>query len=99
MVRMAKSWNRTKNKIIKPSFLIDIMALDILRPPFGGDFPYEFMAFFATMADRIGDDWPEPFRGTRAAGQRLDGRDGARGGGRDTTSELGRRNRPDRQSP
>jgi hypothetical protein len=28
--------------------------------PFGGDFPYEFMAFFATMADRIGDDWPEP---------------------------------------
>ena len=60
MVRMAKSWNRTENTIIKPSFLIDIMALDILRPPFRGDFPYEFMAFFATMADRIGDDWPEP---------------------------------------
>jgi predicted nucleotidyltransferase len=60
MVRMAKSWNRTKNKIIKPSFLIEVMALDLLRPPFGGDFPYEFMAFFATMADRIGDDWPEP---------------------------------------
>jgi hypothetical protein len=60
MVRMAKSWNRTKNKIIKPSFLIEVMALDILRPPFGGDFPYEFMAFFATMADRITNDWPEP---------------------------------------
>jgi hypothetical protein len=60
MVRMAKSWNRTKNKIIKPSFLIEVMALEVLRPPFGGDFPYEFMAFFATMADRIGEDWPEP---------------------------------------
>jgi hypothetical protein len=33
MVRMAKSWNRTENKIIKPSFLI-VMALDLLRPLF-----------------------------------------------------------------
>ena len=31
-----------------------------MRPPFGGDFPYEFMGFFATMADRVGEDWPEP---------------------------------------
>ncbi|MGO9061258.1 MAG: CBASS oligonucleotide cyclase [Candidatus Binataceae bacterium] len=60
MVRMAKSWNRTKNKPVKPSFLIEVMALDILRPPFGGDFPYEFMAFFATAADRIDEDWPDP---------------------------------------
>jgi hypothetical protein len=60
MVRMAKSWNRTKDRIIKPSFLIEVMALDLLRPPFGGDFPYEFMGFFATMADRINDIWPDP---------------------------------------
>jgi Second Messenger Oligonucleotide or Dinucleotide Synthetase domain len=60
MVRMAKSWNRTKDKIIKPAFLIEVMALQVLRPPFGGDFPYEFIGFFATMADRIGEDWPEP---------------------------------------
>ena len=60
MVRMAKSWNRTKNKPIKPSFLIEVMALDILRPPFGGDFPYEFMSFFATAADRIEEEWPDP---------------------------------------
>jgi hypothetical protein len=60
LVRMAKSWNRTKNKIVKPSFLIEVMALEVLRPPFGGDFPYEFMGFFATMADRVGEDWPEP---------------------------------------
>jgi len=60
MVRMAKSWNRTKNKVIKPSFLIEVMALNLLRPPFGGDFPYEFMGFFASMADRIDDIWPDP---------------------------------------
>jgi Second Messenger Oligonucleotide or Dinucleotide Synthetase domain len=60
MVRMAKSWNRTKDKIIKPAFLIEVMALQVLRPPFGGDFPYEFIGFFATMADRIGEDWLEP---------------------------------------
>lgn len=60
MVRMMKSWNRHKRKLVKPSFLIEVMALDILRPPFGGDFPYEFMGFFATMADRINDVWPDP---------------------------------------
>jgi hypothetical protein len=26
MVRMAKSWNRTKDKPVKPSFLIEVMA-------------------------------------------------------------------------
>lgn len=60
MVRMAKSWNREKDKPVKPSFLIEVMALDILRPPFGGDFPYEFLSFFATMADRIDEEWPDP---------------------------------------
>jgi hypothetical protein len=60
MVRMAKSWNRTKDKPVQPSFLIEVMALDVLRPPFGADFPYEFMSFFATMADRIDDSWPDP---------------------------------------
>jgi SMODS domain-containing protein len=60
MVRMAKAWNRAKDKPVRPSFLLEVMALQILRPPFGGDFPYEFMAFFATAADRIHETWPEP---------------------------------------
>lgn len=60
MVRMAKRWNQTKDKPVKPSFLLEVMALEILRPPFGGDYPYEFMSFFATAADRIGENWPDP---------------------------------------
>lgn len=60
MVRMAKAWNRAQGKPVKPSFLLEVMALEILRPPFGGDFPYEFMSFFATAADRIQEEWPDP---------------------------------------
>ena len=60
MVRMVKRWNQEKDKPVKPSFLLEVMALQILRPPFGGDYPYEFMAFFATAADRIDETWPEP---------------------------------------
>lgn len=60
MVRMVKAWNRAQGKPVKPSFLLEVMALEILRPPFGGDFPYEFMAFFATTADRIHEEWPDP---------------------------------------
>jgi Second Messenger Oligonucleotide or Dinucleotide Synthetase domain len=74
MVRMAKSWNRTKDKIIKPSFLIEVMALQVLRPPFGG------------VHGLLRHDGRPRRRGlararrARAAGQRFDGRDGARGG-------------------
>jgi len=60
MVRMAKSWNRANDKPVRPSFLLEVMALEILRPPFGGDFPYEFMTYFATAADRIDEPWADP---------------------------------------
>ena len=60
IVRMVKRWNREKKKPVKPSFLLEVMALDILRPPFGGDFAYEIMSYFATAADRIFENWPDP---------------------------------------
>lgn len=60
MVRMLKRWNGEKDKPVKPSFLLEIMALEILRPPFNGDFPYEFMMFFATAKTRILEDWADP---------------------------------------
>jgi hypothetical protein len=60
MVRMAKSWNQDHGKPVKPSFLLEVMALQILHPPFGGDYPYEFMSFFATAADRIHETWEDP---------------------------------------
>jgi len=60
IVRMVKRWNREKDKPVKPSFLLEVMALDILRPPFGRKFEYEIMSYFKTAAERIFDAWPDP---------------------------------------
>lgn len=60
MIRMAKAWNAREGKPVKPSFLLEVMALELLLPPFGGDYPREFMSFFSTVANRIEEEWPDP---------------------------------------
>ena len=60
IVRMMKYWNNHHDRPIKPSFLIEVMALECLHPPFGGRFDYEFQGLFATFADRIYDTWDDP---------------------------------------
>lgn len=60
LVRMIKKWNRHQGRPIQPSFLLEVMALDLLVPPFSGGYPYELKSFFASAADRIHDTWPDP---------------------------------------
>jgi hypothetical protein len=63
LVRMIKYWNNNPKhgeKPVKPSFLLEVMALDCLYGPWGGQFDREVQALFATLADRIGDVWPDP---------------------------------------
>lgn len=64
LVRMAKYWNNNPDhgadKPIKPSFLIEVMCLQVLYGGWGGRFDYEFQALFTTLADRICDEWPDP---------------------------------------
>jgi len=60
LVRMAKYWNNHSGKPIKPSFLLEVMALGCLAPPFCGKFEYEFQGMFATFSNRIFDTWPDP---------------------------------------
>lgn len=60
LVRMAKYWNNHNGKPIKPSFLLEVMALGCLAPPFCGKFEYEFQGMFATFSNRIFDTWPDP---------------------------------------
>lgn len=60
LVRMMKSWNSFHDKPIKPSFLIEVMALQALNPRFGGIYSREMQAFFSTLADRIFETWPDP---------------------------------------
>lgn len=60
LVRMMKSWNREQGKAIRPSFLIEVMALQALYAPWGGTYSREMQAFFHTLADRVREDWPDP---------------------------------------
>lgn len=63
LVRMVKYWNnndRHGEKPVKPSFLIEVMALECLYGGWQGRFDYEVQAFFATLADRIFDEWGDP---------------------------------------
>jgi predicted nucleotidyltransferase len=63
LVRMAKYWNnhvKHGEKPVKPSFLIEVMALQCLYGGWGGHFDREMQSFFATMADRIGETWGDP---------------------------------------
>lgn len=63
LVRMVKYWNNNPKhgeKPIKPSFLIEVMALQCLFGGWGGQYDREIQSFFATLADRIGDTWPDP---------------------------------------
>ncbi|MEJ1097683.1 MULTISPECIES: CBASS oligonucleotide cyclase [unclassified Pseudoxanthomonas] len=63
LVRMIKYWNNNPKhgeKPIKPSFLIEVMALECLHGGWGGNFEREIQSFFATMADRIHDEWKDP---------------------------------------
>jgi predicted nucleotidyltransferase len=64
LVRMVKYWNNNPrhgtDKPVKPSFLIEVMALQCLYGGWQGRFDYELQGFFSTLADRIFDEWPDP---------------------------------------
>ncbi len=63
LVRMVKYWNqnaRHGKKPIKPSFLTEVMAIECLYGGWSGSFERELQAFFATLRDRIHEDWPDP---------------------------------------
>lgn len=63
LVRMVKYWNnhpKHGEKPVKPSFLLEVMALECLHGGWGGQFDREVQALFATLADRVGDVWPDP---------------------------------------
>lgn len=58
-IKMIKGINREAGEPVEPSFLLEVMALDIVRPPFGR-YQDEIVAFLASAADQIGNDWPDP---------------------------------------
>lgn len=59
-VKMIKKWNDHQEKPVKPSFLLEVMALELLAPPFGGSYARELRQFFASAAASIDEEWPDP---------------------------------------
>lgn len=59
LVKMIKAVNRELGEPVAPSFLLEVIAMNIVSPPVGryGD---EIIAFLATAADRIHEPWPDP---------------------------------------
>jgi hypothetical protein len=60
LVRMVKKWNDYHERPVKPSFLLEVMALGILDRGFGGHYSLELQTFFATAAERISETWEDP---------------------------------------
>jgi hypothetical protein len=59
LVKMAKGWNRANDKPLKPSFLIEVMAEELVEAPFS-TYPDEIRNFFAAMEANVGRNWPDP---------------------------------------
>lgn len=59
LVKMAKRWNRSAGKPIKPSFLIEVMMRDLVDAPFT-TYPSEMRRFFASALTAITRPWADP---------------------------------------
>jgi hypothetical protein len=60
LVKMIKKWNFDAGDPIIPSFLLEVLALDLISGGWAGPYPYELRMFFASAADRLADRWPDP---------------------------------------
>jgi hypothetical protein len=58
-VKMVKAINREMGEPVSPSFLLEVMAMTIVKPKFGR-YQDELVLFLATAAERIYEAWPDP---------------------------------------
>ena len=56
---MLKRWNRSADKPIKPSFLIEVMALDLVDAPFT-TYAREVQQLLAAVPAVLSGPWPDP---------------------------------------
>lgn len=60
LVKMAKKCNAFQGKPVYPSFLLEVMALKLIVPPFSGGYKYEIKSLFASALQQIEAVWPDP---------------------------------------
>ncbi|MBF6354255.1 nucleotidyltransferase domain-containing protein [Nocardia higoensis] len=58
-VKMIKGINRELGEPVSPSFLLEVMAQSLVKPPIGR-YQDEIVLFLATAAERIGHEWSDP---------------------------------------
>lgn len=58
-VKMVKGINRELGEPVRPAFLLEIMALTLVKPPFGR-YQDEVRWFLASAAAQVQDPWPDP---------------------------------------
>lgn len=58
-VKMLKSWNRVAADPISPSFLLEVMALGLVKSPFGR-YQDEMATIFGNIIDGADGPWPDP---------------------------------------
>jgi hypothetical protein len=59
LVKMVKGWNRASGNPVKPSFLVEVVAEDLVEAPFS-TYPDEVRNFFAAAEANIDRAWPDP---------------------------------------
>lgn len=57
--KMVKGWNRHAGKPVPQSFLIEVMALQLVQPPFSR-YQDEVASFLGNVIDRADGPWPDP---------------------------------------
>lgn len=60
LVKMLKKCNQKHGKPLDPSFLVEVMALQLIVPPFSGGYKYELKSFVASAHQQIDGTWPDP---------------------------------------
>jgi hypothetical protein len=58
-IKMIKGANRELEEPVSPSFLLEVMALELVKTPFGR-YQDEVRWFIATAIDHLDDPWPDP---------------------------------------
>jgi hypothetical protein len=58
-VKMVKGINRELGEPVSPSFLLEVMAHALVKPPFGR-YQDEIVLFLATAAGRLDEQWDDP---------------------------------------
>lgn len=58
-VKMIKGMNRHLDEPVKPSFLLEVMAQQIVLEPFG-EYPEEVRWFLASATEQVLNAWPDP---------------------------------------